>query len=135
MEITSKWIEKYRFAVTDGRHEPFILDVPPNYGGEDKGPTALEMAIMSLATCLGTSYKLIADHMHLKISSLEVKAIANKTEQDKTVTDIHLYVKIGSNDPKEKLEKCLVLAEENCPVDQIFMQTQIPMEVILEVNP
>ncbi|NHJ46783.1 MAG: OsmC family protein [Asgard group archaeon] len=134
MEITSKWIEKYRFSVTDGRHEHFILDVPPNYGGEDKGPTALELAIMALATCLGTSYKLVADKMHLDITSLEVKAIANKTENDKTVTDIHLYVKIESDSPQEKLQNCLELAEENCPVDQIFLQTQIPMEVILQIN-
>lgn len=133
MEITSKWIEKYRFSVTDGRHQSFLLDVPPNHGGDDKGPTALEFAIMGLATCLGTTFKMIADKSQLNVTSVEVKAIANKTEKDKTVTDIHLYVKVGSDSEHEKLEKTLKIAEDNCPVDLIFQQTQIPMEVILQV--
>lgn len=133
MEIISKWIEKYRFSVSDGRHHPFILDVPPNYGGDDIGPTALEFAIMGLATCLGTTFKMIADKSHLNVTSVEVKAVANKTDEDKTVTDIHLYVKVGSDSEYEKLEKALKIAEDNCPVDLIFQQTQIPMEVILQI--
>ena len=72
MEITSKWIDKYKFRVDDGRHPYFELDVPPKFGGEDTAPTALEMAVMALATCLGTTYKMTADHMHLTIKELEV---------------------------------------------------------------
>ena len=132
MEITSKWIDKYKFRVDDGRHPYFELDVPPKFGGEDSAPTALEMAVMALATCLGTTYKMTADHMHLTIKELEVKAIANKSD-DIHLSDIHLTVCVKSQDSKEKLEKALHTAEKNCAVDIIFHQTQIPMETKLEI--
>jgi uncharacterized OsmC-like protein len=48
------------------------------FGGDDTAPPALEMATMVLATCLGTTYKMTIDHMHLEVEDLEVKAIANK---------------------------------------------------------
>ena len=130
MEIESKWLEKYRFSVSNGRNEPIIVDVGPDYGG--KGPAALELAIMALATCLGTTYKMIGDKMHLTITDLSVKAIANKNEHD-FLTDIHLDVIVTSKDSKEKLEKSLEMAERNCPVDNIFHQTQIPIETELHV--
>jgi len=132
MEITSKWIDKYKFRVDDGRHSYFELDVPPKFGGEDTAPTALEMAVMALATCLGTTYKMTADHMHLTIKKLEVKAIANKSD-DIHLSDIHLTVLVKSQDSFEKLEQALHIAEKNCAVDIIFHQTQIPMETKLEI--
>ncbi|MHA1354698.1 MAG: OsmC family protein [Candidatus Heimdallarchaeota archaeon] len=133
MEISSKWIEKYKFSVTNGRNATYTLDVPEIYGGEDTGPTALELSLMGLVGCLGTSYKMIADKMHLIVNDVEVKAIADKTMEDKTVTAIHIEVIIKSEDSKEKLEKCLQMAEETCPVDLIFHQTTIPIETKLTI--
>ncbi|MHA1212862.1 MAG: OsmC family protein [Candidatus Heimdallarchaeota archaeon] len=126
MEITSKWIEKYRFQADNGRHSAIDFDTPQKYGGEDSAPSALEVAIMALAACLGTTYKMTADHMHLSITALEVKAIANKSD-DMHLSDVNMTVKVTSKDPKEKLEQCLELAEKNCPVDIIFHQTEIPI--------
>lgn len=134
MEISSKWIEKYKFSVTNGRNATFTLDVPLSYGGDDSGPSALELSLMGLVGCLGTTYKMIADKMHLTVNEVEVKAIADKTEHDLTVTAIHIEVFIKSQDPKEKLEKCLQMAEENCPVDLIFHQTSIPIETKLTIS-
>ncbi|MHA1124258.1 MAG: OsmC family protein [Candidatus Heimdallarchaeota archaeon] len=133
MEIISKWIEKYKFSVTNGRNATYTLDVPEIYGGDDTGPTALELSLMGLVGCLGTSYKMVADKMHLTVNDIEVKAKAEKTMQDKTITAIHIAVIIKSEDPKDKLEKCLQMAEENCPVDLIFHQTTIPIETKLTI--
>ena len=133
MEITSKWLEKYKFKVNDGRHSDLLLDVSPIYGGEDKGPSALEMTIMALTTCLGTTFKMIADKMNLKISDLQLNSTANKAEKDKTVTDIHIWINVKSTESKEKLHKCLELAEENCPVDTIFRLANIPVETKLKI--
>jgi len=133
LEIISKWIEKYKFSVTNGRNATYTLDVPEIYGGDDTGPTALELSLMGLVGCLGTSYKMVADKMHLTVNDIEVKAKAEKTMQDKTITAIHIAVIIKSEDPKDKLEKCLQMAEENCPVDLIFHQTTIPIETKLTI--
>ncbi|MHA1155742.1 MAG: OsmC family protein [Candidatus Heimdallarchaeota archaeon] len=131
MEIESKWLEKYRFSVTNGRNDPIVIDVGPDYGGS--GPAALELVIMALATCLGTTFKMIADKMQLTITAISVKATANKNDKD-FITDIHMNVYVSSKDPKEKLEKTLELAEKNCPVDNIFQQTQIPVEAKLHID-
>ncbi len=131
MEIESKWLDKYRFSVTNGRNDPIVIDVGPDYGGN--GPAALELVIMALATCLGTTYKMIADKMHLTITAISVKAKANKNEKD-FITDIMLHVYVSSKDPIEKLEKTLELAENNCPVDNIFQQTKIPVKAELHIT-
>ncbi|MBN1330976.1 MAG: OsmC family protein [Candidatus Heimdallarchaeota archaeon] len=130
MEIISKWMEKNRFKVSNGKHPEIFLDTPSKFGGEDTAPTALELAVMALAGCLGTTFKITADHMRLEIDSLEVKALANKSD-DLHLSSIHLSVNVDSNEPNEKLIHCLELAEKNCPVDIIFQQTTIPIEVHL----
>ncbi|HUT79998.1 MAG TPA: OsmC family protein [Candidatus Bathyarchaeia archaeon] len=133
MEIISKWIEKNRFLVSNGKHSELFLDTPPKYGGEDTAPTTLELAIMTLAGCIGTTFKMTADHMHLEINALEVKAIANKSD-DIHLSYIHLTLIINSKESSEKLKHCLELAEKNCPVDIIFQQTAIPIEMNLELS-
>ncbi|MGC9780757.1 MAG: OsmC family protein [Candidatus Heimdallarchaeota archaeon] len=132
MEITSKWIEKNKFKVDDGKHPFFILDTPEKYGGDDAAPTALEMAVMALATCLGTSYRMTLSHMHLTFKELEIKAIANKSD-DIHLSDIHLMVYVKSKESQTKLEKALAIAEKNCAVDIIFHQTEIPIETKLKI--
>ncbi len=76
---------------------------------------------------------MIADKMHLTITAISVKAKANKNEKD-FITDIKLHVYVSSKDPIEKLEKTLELAENNCPVDNIFQQTKISVEAELHIN-
>ena len=131
MDIESKWLDNYRFSVSNGHNDPIIVDVGPDYGGN--GPAALELTIMSLATCLGTTYKMIADKMHLKVTALNVKASVKKNDQS-FITDIKLDVYVSSDEQNEKLIKALEMAEKNCPVDNIFHQTQIPMITKLHVN-
>ena len=46
------------------------------------------------------------DHMHLIVEELEVKAIANKTD-DIHLSDIHLTIRVKSSESFEKLEKAL----------------------------
>lgn len=66
---------------------------------------------MTLTTCLGTTYKMIADKMHLTISAINVKAIADKKEKD-FITDIHLHIYVSSKDSQEELEKTLDLQKK-----------------------
>lgn len=132
MEITSKWIEGNKFEVNNGRHPAVTLDTPAKFGGKDSAPSALELAIMALAGCLGTTYKMTAQHMHLEVTALEVKANFTKRD-DMYLNDVSLIVYATSKSDEQKLLKCLELAEKNCPVDVLFHQTKIPIKTQLKI--
>jgi len=133
MEIVSRWIEKNKFEVENGRHPAIVLDTPEKYGGEDSVPTALELAIMSLAGCLGTTFNMTLQKMRLQFKTLEIKAAAKKREEI-FLESIHIIVNVKSGAEVSKLERALTLAEKNCPVDNIFQQTKIPITVELQIS-
>jgi len=132
VEITSTWLENNKFAVENGRHPAIILDTSEDYGGEDSAPTPSELAIMALAGCLGITFKLTLEKMNLKITKLEIKATATKQENH-FFAEIHLVVRVQSTEEKEKLEQAFHLAKKNCPVDNIFQQTTIPVTTELSI--
>ncbi|RLI73370.1 hypothetical protein DRO91_03040, partial [Candidatus Heimdallarchaeota archaeon] len=97
-------------------------------------PKALELAIMSLAGCLGTTFNMTLQKMHLQFKTLEIKAAAKKREEI-FLESIHInIVNVKSGAEVTKLECALTLAEKNCPVDNIFQQTKIPITVELQIS-
>ncbi len=48
----AKLIENFRSIVVNGRKHAIVIDLPEQRGGNDMGPTALELAVMGLAGCM-----------------------------------------------------------------------------------
>ena len=58
MKSRAKWVENSKNYVDDGRGHGTVLDLP---SGDDTGPTALELSVMSYAGCIVTIFKLVAE--------------------------------------------------------------------------
>ncbi|MHA1629267.1 MAG: OsmC family protein [Candidatus Heimdallarchaeota archaeon] len=121
-------IDKYQAVVNNGRQHAVLMDLPAGKG-DDIAPTALEYLVMSLAGCIGTIYKVVADKMRLKIQRLKVDLEAEKGEDDPTVKAVHATVYVKTNAPMAKLEKCLDLTMKTCPVGALYEKANIPMDV------
>ena len=131
MKSTAIWKKGYQSVVDNGRNHSIIIDLPETKGGEDTGPTALELSIMGLTGCVNTIFALMAKKMHIEFSALKVELYAEQEQGAATITDVDCALYITSPAPKEKIERCLEQTIKTCPVGVLFQQAGI--EVVHEI--
>ncbi len=129
MKSTYRWVNNFQGIADNGRTHAVVMDLPPKNEGDDTAPTALEFAVMSLSGCIGTIYALMAKKMRLTFTSLTVALDAEKGPEDPTIASVKAIVKIKSEEPLDKLEKCLEMTLKTCPVGVLYEKAGIPVNV------
>ena len=117
MRSRAEWVENSKILVNDGRGHSTVLDLP---SGNDTGPTALELSVMSYAGCIAIIFKIIAEKRRITFNSLSVDVIADKLEGTKTIKSIEFHARVSSDASQKTLEKCLELTTKTCPVGVLF---------------
>jgi len=117
MRSRAEWVENSKILVNDGRGHSTVLDLP---SGDDTGPTALELSVMSYAGCIATIFKIVAKKRRITFDSLSVDVIADKPEGAKTIKSIKFHTRVSSDASQKALEKCLELTTKTCPVGVLF---------------
>ena len=120
MKARSIWVEEYRSVLDNGRGHSVVVDLPPAQKGGDTGPTALELAVMALAGCVTTIFKIIADKRRFKYDSLKVELDAEKPDGAMTITKIKGEVEVVTEAGEKEAETVLKLTLDNCPVGVLF---------------
>jgi uncharacterized OsmC-like protein len=95
------------------------LDLPLDEG-TDLGPSALELALMSLAGCYATIFVLTANKMRITLKDLEVEVEAVKSEEAGTITEAKLEIKVAADAPEHRIRRIHELTLKGCPVGKIF---------------
>jgi putative redox protein len=132
MKAVSVWISGVRNVVDNGRAHSVVVDLPRDQGGEDLGPTALELALMSLAGCIGTIFAIVAGKRRLSYESLRVELEGEKGE--KTIEKVRGVLKIKTAARREEVETALRLTMEICPVGLIFKKAGMEPEIRVELE-
>lgn len=107
---------QFRGAVRD--NEPVIMDYIPPFGDSD-GYMALELLLMSLATCASTAVATLLRRMEFGIDGFEATAGGiRREEHPKSFESITLHFTIKSPDVTEDgIRKAIALSEQSlCPV-------------------
>ncbi len=131
IKATAKWVENVRSIADDSRGHNVVLDLGTASGGDNKGPSALELAIMSLADCAVTIFADVCKQSNVEISKMEVVAEAEKPADSPKLTGVNLKVTVASKARKQKLDAVWRRTEANCPVLFIF-QENIPVTIEVE---
>jgi len=131
IKATAKWIGNVRSVVDNSRTHSIVCDLPKAQGGDDTGPTALELAVMALADCALTIYSNVAKNSNIELTSLEVIAEAEKAPDAPKITGVTLKVNVSGKAREELLETMWRRIEANCPVVAIFRD---PIPVKVELN-
>ena len=76
IKATAKWLENVRTVVDNSRTHSAVRDLSTPAGGNDTGPTALELAIMALADCAVTIFADVCKQS--KIELVKVEAVKQK---------------------------------------------------------
>jgi len=109
---------KVRFTGKAGANPPVTMDYRPPLG-DGQGYTGLELLLLSLATCSGTSVVTLLRKMRKDVSGFQVNAKGLRREKHPTSFEkITLEFTLHSSDAQEaNLREALRLSEESiCPV-------------------
>ncbi len=115
------------------------IDQPRSAGGEDKGPTPLEMLLLSLAGCFGAIARIMANQRRINLrgmdisveGELDVEVLLGKTQDKRSgFGQLKVVARIDADMTREEKEKFLHEVERRCPVsDNIMQTTPISIEV------
>jgi uncharacterized OsmC-like protein len=133
-KATAKWIENVRSVVDNSRTHSIVCDLSTPTGGDDKGPTAIELALMALADCAVTIFADVCKQSKIEIIKVEAVAEAEKSPDFPILAGVTVKTKVCANARKELLEGAWRRTEANCPVLSIFKEP-IPLKVEFEVVP
>lgn len=126
----AKLIENVRTIVDNSRTHTVVCDLPPAKGGDDTGPTALELGIMALSDCAATIFADVAKKSKIEVKKIEVVAEAEKPADSPKLKSVKLKVYVAAKARKQVIEAIWRRTEANCPVVSIFREP-IPVEVEL----
>ena len=110
--------DKVKFSGVSRDNGKIIIDYPKPIG-EGEGYTSLELFLVSLATCTGSTVSLMLKKMHKDVSALKVSAYGERREEHPTYfKKILVKLDLKSKDVDAPyMEKAIKLAEESyCPV-------------------
>ena len=110
--------EKVHFEGKVDSNEPVSIDYVPPFG-DNLGYTSLELLLLSLSSCVGSSILIFLRKMKKDISGLEINARGIRKEEHPTgFKSIILKMILKSNNTTtEDLDKVIKLSEETyCPV-------------------
>jgi putative redox protein len=110
--------QKVQFTGISRSNPPIIFDYDPPLG-DGQGYTGLEMLLMSLAACSGTSIVALLRNMKKNVSGFRVNGKGiRRSEHPTSFQKIFLEYTLNSKDAEDKdIEKAIQLSEENyCPV-------------------
>jgi len=133
LKATAKWVGNARLIADNSRAHTVMLDLPKESGGEDSGPTPLELALMSLAGCAATMYVDIAKRSGVELTNLVAVVEAEKPKGSPKLTSANLKLKVSGKAREQLLEIMWRKAEEKCPVMSIFKDS-IPVKTELEAS-
>jgi putative redox protein len=110
--------DKLHFNGQADLHQPVSIDYTPPLG-DNLGYTSLELLLLSLSSCIGSSVLTLLRKMRKTITAFEIDSKGiRKQEHPTAFKTIILDVKLSSpNTSAEELQKVISLSEETyCPV-------------------
>jgi uncharacterized OsmC-like protein len=124
----------YQSVVDNGRHHGLVLDLPGAKGGDDLGPTALELAAMALSGCISTIWAVVAKNSGVSYQRLTVELEADKPDDKPTIVSARAVVTVESGETREKLQRILDKTLDACPVGKLYEKAGIPVQTELVVK-
>ena len=133
----------------DGLHSEaliraFRLDVdePAALGGQDKGPSPVELILAALGACQEITYRLYADTLGIPLDRVSVSVSGRLDLRgffavDEGVRpgfkDISATVKIDSPAPADEIERLRATVDRHCPVLDI-LRSVTPVKTRIELS-
>jgi len=137
--IEAKLDDKFKIEVKAGDHIMYV-DQTKAGGGTDAGATPLEYFFASLAGCIGTVARIVANQKRIKLNGMDIKVegafdletLLGKSKENRAgFAGIKVTLTIDSDMSKEEKDAFVHEVESRCPVsDNIANITTVEIEVV-----
>ncbi|HKN07629.1 MAG TPA: OsmC family protein [Thermoplasmata archaeon] len=133
MKAVGIWKGGYRTVLEDSSGHSVTVDLPRDEGGDDVGPFALELSVLSLAGCITTIFALVAKRRRLKFDAMKVELEADRPKGSPTIASVEGVLRVETSAPREDVQTTLDITLRTCPVGVLYEKAHIPVRVRLEV--
>jgi putative redox protein len=120
MKVKAVWVEKRRSVLDNGRGHGTVVDLAAEKGGDNTGPSAVELAVMALAGCITTIFSGVAPRRHLPFTKMEVTLDADYPAGAPTVTSAKGTADIWSDQSESEVKTTFDITLRECPVGILF---------------
>ncbi len=112
MNLTLTWQNKMSFEA-DIRGNKVPMDVKPESGGDDLGPTPKELVLAGLAGCTGMDVAYVLNKMRAEFTGISIETDAQTTKGEPSVFEtVHLIYNVTSPSlPEDKLMRAVELSQ------------------------
>jgi uncharacterized OsmC-like protein len=129
----AKLLENTKLVTENCRGHSVICDLPESSGGTNKGPTPLELALMSLAGCGVIIYAEVCKNSKIDPGNIEVTVEAEKTPNSPVLSGVMMKVNIASKTRRGLVEAAWRRTEAGCPVLYVYKEP-IPVKVEVDIK-
>jgi uncharacterized OsmC-like protein len=134
MQITSQWIKNHQSIVDNGRKDAVIMDLPTEKGGDDFAATAMEFAVMGLVGCITIIFSVVAKNSKVKLERLTAVVDAEKPNDAPMITEANITLTVKADVPEKKIRKVHEITLKQCPVEALFRQANVKMDIKLIIE-
>ena len=142
--VETKSANGIRCEVTAPGGHVFHTDEPAERGGTDTAAAPLLYFTASLATCQTVQIHKVAkamrlDHgaidIHVETTTDRVPGLAGGDSRVMRFCAAHMVVDIETDAPRDKVERLMKLAEDQCPVGNLFTDAGYPPTLEFNIRP
>jgi putative redox protein len=112
--ITTTHEGDMRFRTELGGHV-LTIDVPPEMGGRNRGPTPPQLFVASLGSCVAAYVANYCDRARIDDHGLAVDVTFDKADDPTRLVNLHIVVRLPNASCGDRLEALRRVAE-HCPV-------------------
>ncbi len=130
-EATGVWEGGFQTRLEDDRGHVVLVDLPKDEDGTDAGTSALELSLISLAGCIVTIFRRVADRRRLAIDGISIHLVAERGPRAPTIERVVGTLTVRSTESEEELETTARLTVRTCPVGVLYERAGVPVQVEL----
>ena len=139
VQVEARMGDKFKIESKIRDHVVYV-DQPKSGGGEDAGPTPLEYLFLSLAGCIASIARIMANQQKINLRSmtvtvegeLDVETLLGKSRQSRAgFQGVKVIVRVDADMSLEEKKKFLHDVDSRCPVsDNLKDKTPVTLEVV-----
>lgn len=131
-KIRTEYKGDWLFESTMGDHK-LIIDVPGDWGGQNRGPTPPQVFIASLGSCVGALVVNYCNKAGLNTEGLSVDVSFDKVPDPTRLENIDITVDLPNAEIKGR-EKAILRVAEHCPVHETVCNIKNAEDVTISLK-
>ncbi|MCB2185420.1 MAG: OsmC family protein [Deltaproteobacteria bacterium] len=140
--VRTRLVERLTCEAQARELPPLLIDEPPLMGGDDAGPSPVELVLMALGACQEIMYASMAALWGLELTKVEVRVeghldrrgfLGLKDDVRPGFDKVKFDTRLESPGDPAKLAELAAFVERHCPVLDIVRQP-VPVEGRVRIN-